>query len=100
MLARPLLIESSENLLKLCKVDFKKFKEKEKNMEQFIQQNLWILILLTLWTTPWKGWALWKSARLNDKGWFIVLLVINTLAILEILYIFIVSKRKKSVELT
>ncbi len=69
-------------------------------MEQFLQQNLWILILLILWTIPWKGWALWKSARLNDKGWFIVLLVINTLAILEILYIFIVSKRKKSVELT
>jgi methionyl-tRNA synthetase len=58
------------------------------------------LILLILWAIPWKGWALWKSARLNDKGWFIVLLVINTLAILEILYIFIVSKRKKSVELT
>jgi methionyl-tRNA synthetase len=69
-------------------------------MEQFLQQNSWILILLILWTIPWKGWALWKSARLNDKGWFIVLLVINTLAILEILYIFIVSKRKKSVELT
>jgi len=69
-------------------------------MEQFLQQNSWILILLILWAIPWKGWALWKSARLNDKGWFIVLLVINTLAILEILYIFIVSKRKKSVELT
>ena len=69
-------------------------------MEQFLQQNSWILILLILWTIPWKGQALWKSARLNDKGWFIVLLVINTLAILEILYIFIVSKRKKSVELT
>jgi hypothetical protein len=69
-------------------------------MEQFFQQNSWILILLILWTAPWKGWALWKSARLNDKGWFIVLLVINTLAILEILYIFIVSKRNKSVELT
>ncbi len=69
-------------------------------MEQFLQQNSWILILLILWAIPWKGWALWKSARRNDKGWFIVLLVINTLAILEILYIFIVSKRKKSVELT
>ncbi|MFH1639030.1 MAG: DUF5652 family protein [Chloroflexota bacterium] len=69
-------------------------------MVQFLRQNLWILILLILWAIPWKGWALWKSARLNDKVWFIVLLVVNTLAILEILYIFIVSKRKKSVELT
>ena len=66
-------------------------------MEQFLQQNLWILILLILWSIPWKGWALWKAARLNDKGWFIALLVINTLAMLEILFIFIFSKRKKLV---
>ncbi|MBU4299425.1 hypothetical protein KJ636_05285 [Patescibacteria group bacterium] len=70
-------------------------------MEQFLQQNSWILLLLVLWTIPWKGWALWKAARINDKGWFIALLVINTLAMLDILYIFIFSKRKgleKSIE--
>ena len=64
-------------------------------MEQFLQQNLWILLLLILWTIPWKGWALWKSARLNDKWWFVALLVINSLAVLDILYIFIFSKRKR-----
>jgi len=69
-------------------------------MEQFFQQNLWILILIILWTTPWKGWALWKSARLNDKGWFIALLVINTLGMLEILYLFVISKKKELVEST
>ncbi len=62
-------------------------------MEQFLKQNLWILSLIVLWVIPWKAWALWKSARLGDKWWFIVLLVVNTLAILEILYIFIFSKR-------
>jgi len=69
-------------------------------MEQFFQQNLWILILIILWTIPWKGWALWKSARLNDKGWFIALLVINTLGMLEILYLFVISKKKELVEST
>lgn len=54
-----------------------------------------LVILAILWTLPWKAVALWKSARANDKIWFILLLVINTLAILEILYIFIFSKRKR-----
>lgn len=46
-----------------------------------------------IWVLPWKGVALWKAAKRSDKWWFIVLLVLNTLAILEILYIFIWSKR-------
>lgn len=52
----------------------------------------WVLIILVIWSTPWKGMALWRSARRGHAGWFIVLLVVNTLAILDILYIFIFSK--------
>jgi len=63
----------------------------------FIQQNLWILILFAIWSIPWKGWALWKAARTNDKKWFIALLVINTLSILEIYYIFVLSKKREPV---
>ncbi|MEK6818456.1 MAG: DUF5652 family protein [Nanoarchaeota archaeon] len=40
----------------------------------------------------WKGLALWKSARNNQEVWFIVLLVINTLGLLEILYLFVFSE--------
>lgn len=64
-------------------------------MEQIIQQNTWLILLIVLWTLPWKGWSLWKSAKLNDKTWFIILLLFQTLAILDILYIFIFSKNKK-----
>ncbi len=64
-------------------------------MEQFLIKNQWLIILAILWMLPWKGLALWKSARKNHKKWFIALLIINTLAILEILYIFIFSKRKE-----
>ena len=42
---------------------------------------------------PWKGIALWKSARNKQKNWFIALLLFNTLAVLEILYIFVFSKK-------
>ena len=52
------------------------------------------LMILALWSLPWKGYALWKSARLGDKWWFIALLLVNSLAILEILYIFIWSRKK------
>jgi hypothetical protein len=51
------------------------------------------LILAVIWTIPWKGVALWKAARRGQKVWFVLLLVLNTLAILEILYIFVFSKR-------
>jgi methionyl-tRNA synthetase len=57
-------------------------------------QAFW-LILAILWTLPWKGWALWKSARNKQNIWFMVLLVVNTLAILEIVYIFFFQKKKK-----
>jgi hypothetical protein len=59
------------------------------------EQTIMILIIIAvlLWTIPWKGVALWKAARNGQKIWFIVLLVINTLAILEILYIFIFQKK-------
>ncbi len=57
---------------------------------------LWVL-LAVLWSIPWKGVALWKSARLSHKKWFIVLLIANTLGILEIFYIFFIA-RKYTVE--
>lgn len=52
----------------------------------------WIIVVIILWSVPWKGVALWKSAKNGQLGWFIVLLIINSLSILDILYIFIFSK--------
>lgn len=63
-------------------------------MEQFLAQNPWLIWLLIIWTLPWKGLALWKAARNEQVWWFAAMLVINTLAILEILYIYIWSKRQ------
>ena len=63
------------------------------DLASFIQ-NPTVIIILAIWTLPWKGVALWRAAQLRDKWWFIVMLILNTLAILEILYIFVFSKRK------
>ncbi|MBU1179852.1 hypothetical protein KJ885_02835 [Patescibacteria group bacterium] len=65
---------------------------------QSLQEWSWLLMLLALWTLPWKGVALWKAAKNNHKAWFVILLVANTLAILEIIYIFAFSKKKKEKE--
>lgn len=37
-----------------------------------------------------KGYSLWFAARRGDKVWFILLLILNTIGILELIYIFFV----------
>jgi membrane protein DedA with SNARE-associated domain len=54
-----------------------------------------IIIIAALWTIPWKGVALWKSAKNGQKTWFIIILVVNLLAIVEIIYIFFFSKKNQ-----
>lgn len=54
-----------------------------------------LLAIMILWSLAWKGVALWKAARNNEKYWYIAILIINTVGILEILYIFFFSKRKQ-----
>lgn len=52
--------------------------------------------VLLLWTLPWKGMALWKAARKNHQKWFIALLLVQTIGILDILYIYVFSERSKN----
>ena len=54
-----------------------------------------LLVLLIVWTFAWKVLALWHSARSGQKVWFIVFLLVNTVGILEIIYLFAVRKLKK-----
>ena len=65
-------------------------------MQEFLTNYPWVILLAALWTLPWKGIALWKAASSRSKVWFIILFLINTLGILEILYIFIFSKMRKN----
>lgn len=61
-------------------------------MEQFLSAHPYISLSLFAWTIVWKGAALWKSARRSEKIWFIAMLLINTVGILEIFYIFVASE--------
>jgi len=55
-----------------------------------------LIALAVIWSLPWKGVALWRAAGNKHLAWFVVLLLVNTLAILEIIYIFGFSKKKAS----
>jgi len=52
------------------------------------------IIAAILWSVVWKGLALWHSARRGQYWWFLILMVVNTLGILEIIYLFFVAKLK------
>lgn len=53
------------------------------------------LIVLAVWSLFWKGLALWKSAKNNQKYWFVALLIISGGGILEIIYLAFFQKKKK-----
>ncbi len=52
-----------------------------------------IAIPLVVWSILWKGIALWKAARRDQLGWYIALLILNTVGVLPIIYIFLVAPR-------
>ncbi len=60
--------------------------------------NPYVLLLILLWILPWKGYALWLASRRGQRNWFIALLLLNTLAILEIVYIFFIAPRYADLE--
>lgn len=51
-----------------------------------------VVLAIVIWSIAWKGVALWHSARRSEKGWFVALLVINTVGILDIVYLVFVAK--------
>ena len=56
--------------------------------------TVYVLGAIIIWELVWKGFALWKSARLRHPVWFIAILIFNTIGVLSILYIFIFSEMK------
>ena len=64
-------------------------------MEQQLEQifkNPALAIILMLWLLFWKGYSLWKAASKRQLVWFIILLMINTMGLLEIAYIFYLNR--------
>ena len=74
-----------------------KFTELGRNgFPEWFHQFLPFLIPLVIWTLFWKGLALWHAGRRGQPWWFVILLVLNTVGILEIIYLFLILKMKFS----
>ncbi len=64
-------------------------------IDAFFKQHpglLVIVIICAIWSLIWKGVSLWNAGKRGDKAWFIILLVANTLGILDIIYLIFVAK--------
>lgn len=53
-----------------------------------------LLFAIYAWSLIWKGIALWRAAKLEQRNWFVGILVLNTLGILEIAFLFFFAKKK------
>lgn len=54
------------------------------------------LVVITIWSSLWKGIALWRAGRHGQLRWFVWLFILNTAGILEILYLKFWQKKKKA----
>jgi len=79
-----------------------------KSLEYLLQNNpqfrtvfnmvmmfLIIVVLLSIVDIVLRGFAMWRASKNNSKKWFWILLVVNSLCILPLIYLFITRKSKK-----
>jgi hypothetical protein len=67
-------------------------------MNNFIlPENLFpLLVVIGIWDSIWKIFAMWKAARNDSKIWFVALMLLNTIGILPMIYLLIEGKLKKT----
>lgn len=65
---------------------------------QLSQMSPVLLFGLYFWSIVWKGLALWKAANLKQRNWFIGILLLNTVGILDIVYLFFFATKKLKLE--
>ncbi len=63
-------------------------------LNPFFIKNSWVFLPIIIWALFWKGYSLWIASKNDQKKWFVALLILNTMSILEIFYIFYIAKKK------
>ena len=56
-------------------------------LDSLSNEQIALILMLVIWDFAWKGFALWAAARNQSKGWFIVILVVNSVGVLPIIYL-------------
>jgi len=61
--------------------------------EMFSGALLALIIVLSIWEMIWKGVGMWKSARNDQLGWYVFILILNTAGILPIIYLLFFQRK-------
>ncbi|MEK7452690.1 MAG: DUF5652 family protein [Patescibacteria group bacterium] len=62
---------------------------------QFLLLHPILFMVIIMWILLWKGIALWISARRDERNWFVAILILNTLGVLDIIYILYAKNKEK-----
>lgn len=65
------------------------------NFNQALNQllyNPWFAWTFLIWVLFWKGFALWRASQKKQLIWFIILLSVNSMGLLEIAYISLLNR--------
>ena len=64
-------------------------------MLEWLENPMWLtlFVIMMIWSLVWKGLALYRAANNQHKGWFVTLLIVNTVGLLEIAYLFTKGKK-------
>jgi hypothetical protein len=63
-------------------------------MENLTRMQLILIGLAAMWELVWKGFALWRASQREEKQVFVALLILNTLGLFPMLYLYLTRKRK------
>ena len=55
---------------------------------------VWLIPAL-VWSLIWKAMALWKAGTNHQLGWFVLLFFVQTLGVLDLIYILFFQKTRK-----
>ncbi len=89
-----ILNDFSTNRILYC-IGGKNRREEVDTLSQLLNFNNPIFYVIIIWSLIWKGIALWHAGRNKQLAWFVALLIVNTVGILEIIYLIFFRNDKK-----
>lgn len=63
------------------------------SIEQIPEEWIPIIIIIGIFELILKGLALYRSARRGEKGWYIAILILNTIGLLPLFYLLFIGKK-------
>jgi hypothetical protein len=60
-------------------------------------QLRFVFVILLVWSVTWKLISLWKSARHGQKIWFVALMLVNSVGILDMIYLGFFQKGEENI---